>query len=390
MRAAVRLGILALIVVAAGAAWWYQVGRSPGPAPDGDAGRRVAVEAASVTTGTIRDVRSFTGTLEAEQAFTVAPKIAGQVEEVAVDIGERVERGQVVVALDDEEARQAVAEAGAALAVARAERDQARADARLAQRELERTRRLAGRDMASASQLDTAEAGAEAKRAAVAVAEARVQQRAAALRRARVQLGYTRVRANWTGSGDTRLVAARMVDPGDTVSAHQPLLDVVHVRPLTAVIQVPEEDYPRLAAGQAAMVTSESLPGQRFAGRIARLAPRFAEDSRRARVEIAVPNPDRHLKPGMFVDVAVTVGEAAGATLVPAEAVVRRREQRGVYRLSDDDPPSVAWTPVTVGIEGDERVQILAPEDLSGRVVRLGQQLLEDGAPVTVAELPAP
>lgn len=385
-----RIGIPLLLLLAAAGGWWLYRAQPAEPAATDPEQRRVAVEAAAVTRGTITDVRAFTGTLEAEEAFTVAPKIAGQVEQVHVDIGDRVERGQAVVVLDDDEARQDVAEAEAALAVARAELEQARADARLAQRELERSRSLAGRDMISDSELDTAAAEAEAKETAVAVAEARVQERQAALKRARVRLGYTEVRADWPGGGDTRLVGARMVDPGDTVGAHEGLLDVVHVQPLTAVIHVPEGDYPHLAAGQAATVTTEALPGRAFDGSVTRLAPRFAEDSRRARVEVAVPNPDRALRPGMFVDVGIRVGEAAGATLVPAEAVVRRREELGVFRLNGAEPASAAWTPVTVGIEGEDRVQILEPADLSGRVVTLGQQMLEDGAPVTVAELPAP
>ncbi|HKL77803.1 MAG TPA: efflux RND transporter periplasmic adaptor subunit, partial [Gammaproteobacteria bacterium] len=307
-------------------------------------------------------------------------------------IGDRVEQGEVVVTLDDDEARQAVAEAEAELALARAEVSQARADAELARRELERTERLAAKQVASASELDTARAEAEARQAAVAVAEARVQQRAAALERAQVQLGYTRVRARWPGDDPSRLVADRMVDPGDSVAAQDPLLDVVHVDPLTAVVHVPESDYPHLAVGQTARLTTRALPGRVFPAEVARIAPRFAADSRRARVEVTVPNPERALTPGMFVAVAVTVDRAERATIVPREAVVRRGEQRGVYRVTpaDQGPLRVVWTPVTVGIETDDRVQIRTPAGLDGRVVTLGQQMLEDGAPVVVAELEAP
>ena len=84
---------------------------------------------------------------------------------------------------------------------------------------------------------------------------------------------------------------------------------------------------------------------------------------------------------------AVTVSTAKGATLVPAEAVVRRDGGRGVYRVVPGEPPTAAYTPVDVGIEGDERVEITEPA-LSGRVVTLGQQMLADGAPVVVSELP--
>ena len=385
-----RAGTVAAVVVAlvAAAAWWSQRDTGGGGGagrPQGDA--RVAVEARAVRNGSVQDVRSFTGTLEAGNAFTVAPKSGGQIERVHVDIGDRVEKGQVVVELDDDEATQAVAEAQAELAVARAEREQAQADARLAQRELERTQTLAQRNLASQSELDTARAQAEAREAAVSVATARVTQRQAALERARVQLGYTAVRADWPGADAARVVGERMVSAGDTVAANTPLLTVLGIAPITAAVFAPERDYAHLSVGQSVEVRADALPGRRFDGRIARIAPRFAEDSRQARFEVALPNADRALKPGMFVTVRVTVDTADDATLVPPEAIVRRAEGPGVYRVDDGEPPTVRFVPVELGIEGEQSVQVLAPA-LSGRVVTLGQQLLEDGAPVVVSELP--
>ena len=204
-----------------------------------------------------------------------------------------------------------------------------RADAELAARDQARTEQLAERDLASAAELDTARSQAEARRAAVAVATARVAQREAALAGARVQLGYTRVRAAWSGDDAARVV-----------------------------------------------------------GEIARIAPRFAEDSRQARFEVRLANEDRALKPGMFVTVRVTVATASDAVLVPAEAVVRRGDGAGVYRVEPGDPARVRFMPVRLGIQGDEHVQVVSPA-LSGQVVTLGQQLLEDGAPVIVSTLPA-
>ncbi|MDZ7829024.1 MAG: efflux RND transporter periplasmic adaptor subunit [Halofilum sp. (in: g-proteobacteria)] len=382
--------ILALttVLAAIAAGWWASRPAEETDSAYGSSGPgRVAVEAAAVETGAIADVRQFTGTLEAGDAFTVAPKIAGRVDAVEVDIGDQVEKGQVVVEMDDDEATQAVAEAEAELAVARAELQQAEADARLAERELERTRSLAERQLASQSELDTAQARAEAQRAAVAVATARVTQREAALARAQVQLGYTDVRADWRGGDAVRVVGERMVNAGDTVAANTPLLSILGIDPITAAGTAAESDYALLREGQGVEVRADALPGRTFHGEIARIAPRFAEDSRQARFEVTLPNGERVLKPGMFVSIRVTVATADNATLVPNEAVVRRTEGPGVYRVTDGDSPRVEFLPVTIGLEGDEHVQVLAPP-LTGRVVTLGQQMLEDGAPVIVSKLP--
>lgn len=351
--------------------------------------RAIAVEAAEVTTGTITDVREFTGTLRAADAFTVAPKIGGRIERIHFDIGDRVTRGNVVVELDDAEARQAVAAAEAALAVARAEQRQAETEAELAARELRRTEQLAQRNLASDVELDTARARAETRRAAVAVAEARVTERLAQLASEQVRLDYTSVRADWSAGLDTRVVGERMVNAGDTVAANTPLLSVLGIDHLTVVVYAPERDYARLAVDQSVTLVADALPEREFEGRIERIAPRFEEQSRQARFEVAVANEDGALKPGMFVTVRVTVDRAADATLIPIDALVQRDGRLGVYRIEaargeDSAPPTVRFEPVTVGIESARHAQIVAPA-LNGRVVTLGQQLLEDGAPVTIA-----
>ncbi len=387
-RTGLLIAVLAVALVAVG--WWLSRPGTSGietsqPAATG----RVAVEAAPVTTGTVADVRSFTGSVEAGNAFTVAPKIGGLVERVHVDIGDPVRRGQVVVELDDDEAAQSLAEAEAELAVARAELEQARADTSLSRRELERTRTLAQRELASQSELDTASARAEAQQAAVAVATARVSQREAALARARVQLGYTSVRADWPGEDADRVVGERLINAGDTVAANTPLLTILDLTPVIIAFSAPESDYAHLSRGQPVRITADAFGQREFEGRIARIAPRFAEDSRQARVEVTADNDDGALKPGMFATARVIVDSADDATLVPAEAVVRRADGPGVYHIVEEESPTVRFVPIRIGIEGEERVQVLEPE-LSGQVVTLGQQMLEDGAPVVISELPAP
>lgn len=385
MKPSIRNAGIALVLVAAVAAFWLYR-EEVAPEREAPERGRVAVETAEVTTGSIVDTRELTGTLEAQNAFTVAPNIGGRIERIHADIGDVVERGGILVELDDDEARQTVAEAEAALMVARAELGQAESDAELAQREFERTRTLAQRDLASQSDLDAARAQASAERARVAVAEARVREREAGLGAARVRLSYTEVRATWPEGNAEYVVGERMVSRGDSVGVNDPLLSLLSIDPLKAVVFAPERDYPALARGQSTRVTADALPEQVFAGEIARLAPRFDEASRQARVEVRVPNDDRRLKPGMFVTVRIEVARADDVTLVPVGALTRLRGERGVYRVVDgDEGPRARFVPVTLGIESDDEVEIRAP-DLDGRVVTLGHQLLEDDARIRIAD----
>jgi RND family efflux transporter MFP subunit len=204
----------------------------------------------------------------------------------------------------------------------------------------------------------------------------------AALEAARIRLGYTRITADWSGGDDRRVVAERYVDEGGTVSANTPLLRIVELDPISGVIFVTEKDYGRLQPGQGVALSTDAYPGETFGGRIERIAPVFQEATRQARVEISAANPGHRLKPGMFIRATVVLEKAADAVIVPEQALTTRDDRTGVFLVSSDGR-SVAWREVRVGIREGGRVQVLG-DWLSGRVVTLGQQLVDDGSAILI------
>lgn len=362
------------------------LGLALGCAPEAGSGRGrgrppAPVAVAPIERGPIALTRVFGGTLEAPAKLVVAAKLTGRLERLAVDLGDAVRPGQVVAVLDDDELRQLAAQAQAALAVAEATAPEAKGAAALAEKELERLKILRGRGVISASQLDAAQADAQAKAAAVAVAEAEVTRARAALDAARIRVGYTQLAATWSGDG-ARVVAERFVDEGAMVAANEPILSLVALDPLTAVIHVAEKDYRYLQVGLRATLSTDAFPEVRFEAEVARVAPVFETGSRQARVELAVPNPERVLKPGLFVKARVELHAVADAVVVPQAALTTRDDQVGVFWV-DEGKQVVAWAPVEVGIRDGERVQLVG-FTRSGRVVTLGQQLLDDGAAITI------
>lgn len=345
--------------------------------------RMVPVEVAPIRRGAIEAHRTFSGTLEAFARFDVAPKIGGRVAEVRVDIGDTVAQGSVVVTLDDDEAEQALALAEARLKVARAAVAGASSTWKGTGRELERERRLQAGGVSSDAQLDAARTRRQVADADKQMARAEVSQAEAEREVAKIRLEYTKVRASWAEGDDERVVAARHVDPGDTVAANAPLLTIVERDPLVAVISVTERDYAELRVGQVATLTSEAAPGRSFPATVARVAPAFSERSRQARVELRVENAERLLAPGAFARVTVALERAEDALLVPEAALTRRHGEDGVFVVQDD--LVAAWRPVRVGIRDQDLVQVEG-EGLSGRVVTLGQQLLDEGVRVTIPE----
>jgi RND family efflux transporter MFP subunit len=350
----------------------------------GDEPRPVPVETAPIERGAIARRRIFTGTLEPQAEQIVSPKIAGRIEQIEVDLADAVTRGQVVAQLDNAEHVQAVAQAQADLAVAEANLAEAKSLLTIAERELERVEQLSKRGVSSESQRDIAKADQLAKEAHVAVTRAQVTRAQAALATARIRLGYTEVAASWRGGADARFVAERYVEEGETVSPNEQLFRIVELDPITAVFFVTERDYALLAPEQPAALRTDAFPGEVFEGRIVRIAPVFREATRQARVELTVENPDLRLKPGMFIRAEVVLEQVADATIVPEPALTTRDGEQGLFVLAEDGE-SVVWRPVRVGIREEQRVQVTA-EGLDGRVVTLGQQLLDDGSPVLVPD----
>lgn len=387
MRLKLLLPILLLVFAGASLVWMIgaRIQESPGNSatPDHES-RPVPVQVADIESGAIELRRTFTGSLDAHAELVVAPKVGGQVLELNVDLADTVKRGQVVARLESAEYVQALRQAQADVAVAQANLAEAESLLEISKRELERIENLRERGVTSASQRDLAKADQLAKQAHVEVTRAQLARAQAALETARIRLGYTEVTADWRGGDDERVVAGRLVDEGVTVSANTPLLRIVELDPVTAVFFVTERDYGLLHTGQRAELRTDAYPGEVFAGRVVRIAPVFRESARQAQVEMRVDNPKLRLKPGMFVRAGVILKRVADATIVPSQALVTRDGRNGIFVLAAD-AGAVAWREVQVGIRADERVQI-SGEGLNGRVVTLGQQLLDDGSTIVLPE----
>ena len=354
---------------------------SGGHGPDGAGVVAVVVE--PVRRESIRDAQTFTGTVYPRTQFVVAPKVSGRLEKLLVNIGSEVRSGDLIAQLDDQEYRQQVEQARAELDVARANVADARSTLDIAARELDRVKALRAQQVASESELDRAEASSRTAAARNEVALAQVKQREAALKASEVRLSYTQISAAWNNRNEVRVVGERFVDEGAMLGANQPIVSVLDLDIVIASIYVIERDYPNIRIGQTAMITTDAFPQRAFKGTILRKAPLLREASRQALVEIEVPNTDRLLTPGMFVRAEIEFAKHDEANIVPSAAVVRRDGKPGVF-LADTEAGKARFVPVTLGIIHGERSEIADPP-LSGRVVTMGQHLLDDGTSILIS-----
>lgn len=344
----------------------------------------VAVEVAPVQIGTIRKTGNFTGTLKPFSEFVMAPKIAGRLVKLLVNIGDPVESGQLVAELDDGEYRQQVIQAKAELEVARANLKERRDTLENTKREYDRTMALRQKKIASESQLDAAASAYNIQKAKLDVALAQVAQNEAALKVAQVRLSYTRIRVPESNHTGFRVVGERFVDEGAMLSANKDIVSILDIGTLIAAIHVIERDYSEIKRGLAAVVSTDAYPGQTFPGNVVRIAPMLKENSRQARVEVEIPNRRLLLKPGMFVRVTIEFDEHDHAIIIPYSALIKRNGVQGVF-LADPDNNTARFTEVTAGIVSGDQVEILSPT-ISGMVVTLGHHLLEDGGAILLPQ----
>lgn len=355
-----------------------------------DRGQTVAVpvEIGAVGRGPIRDLRTFTGTVEPRARYVVAPKVGGRLESLAVNLGDPVLPKQLVAQLDDEEYRQQVAQAQATLEVARANVEQQQTAVELAQREYERVNRLWQRQATSEVLRDAADTEYKIQSARLKVALAQLAEKAAALKGDEVRLSYACIQLPEDASGGKWFVAERHVDVGAMLAANAPLVTIVDLDRVIAVIYAIERDYPALQVGLAVELETDAYPGRRFAGRIVRIAPVLQEGARQARIEIEVANADLALRPGMFTRIFIEFARRESANLVPRAAVMRHGNGSGVF-LVEPASGTVRLVPVTPEITQGEVVAI-AEQELVGSVVTLGQHLLVDGAKISLPRSATP
>jgi RND family efflux transporter MFP subunit len=332
------------------------------------------VEVGDVRLQAIQEVWRLTGAIQPASRYVVSPRVAGRVLTISKRIGDRVAEGEVIARLDDSEYQQAVLEAEAALRISQATVNETRIELALAAQNLERMQALEAKQYVSRMDLDKARAEHDGLASRVKLSEAQVEQREAALETARIKLGYAILTAPQPG-----FVSERFVDEGGTVAANGAVLSVIGINPAVVRTTVTESLYGRIKVGQNAEVEVDAYPGKGFPGGVSRIAPQFDDESRTASMEIEVANPSLLLKPGMFANVRIVLAEKRDAQVVPTAAIVSRDGSSGVFVV--EGAGIARYVSVKAGIATAEVTEILSPT-LTGKVVTLGQHLLEDGSQV--------
>ncbi|MFN8059351.1 MAG: efflux RND transporter periplasmic adaptor subunit [Vicinamibacterales bacterium] len=335
----------------------------------------MTVEVASVVRSNVTEEVTVVGNLIGAATVEVVSRVAGRLDSVNVQLGDRVSRGETIAKVEDNEIRQQVAQAEAAYAVSQATVKQREADLKYALTNLERSRSLFGRHLLPQQTLDDAEARYQAAQAQVELAGAQFNQSSARLEELRITLANTRIPSPVDG-----FVGKRHVDAGAYVSANLPVASLVDIRSVRLVVNLVERDLRRVTVGAAAQADVDAFPSEVFKGRVARVAPVLDPATRTAEIEIEIPNPDYRLKPGMYARVRLRVGQRDNTIVVPRNAIATVEGQRGVFVVDKgQDGTSVKFAKVQTGIENPDLSEVLDGVAEGQQVVTTGANALRDG-----------
>jgi len=362
----------------------------------------IVVKAAPVKLGAIRWGIRLTGDVNASTSVQVFPKCPGRLIEPAqkhldkvrklykdgavseepvakieeVDEGDLVTKGQIIAVVDHENPDAQVNQAKAALTTAQAQLGQADVALTQIEKDLERTRNLEKEGAASKQALEKMEAEHKSLVEQKNVADARIKQSEAALVQAQIQLAECFITAPISG-----IVAERYLETGDMAMVTRPLFAIADIDRVEITADLPERYLTEVHPGADVSMEVDAFVGRLFKGAIAKISPTLNVVNRTAELEIAVPNPDHALKPGMFARVTLVFLEKKEVPVIP-EAVVLRDESGGYVFIVEKG--AAHRRTVALGLEEGPMVEVVEGLRPGEMLVTAGQQKLSEGQSVQV------
>ena len=331
------------------------------------AGSAVEVETAVARRGTVLPRLQAPGSILARRTSEIGAEVTGRIDRILVDVGDRVETGDLLLEIERSTFEAAVRQAEAALELARAERRQTESD-------LERARELRQKAVLS-------EQGLEQIETQFAVARAREQQAEAALVIAQENLARTRVVAPYAGT-----VARRLADEGTTARTMPQtiVIELQETGDLEAVAALPESVHARVHVGDRALLTVAGLPDP-VETRVMSVADTIDSMTRTFLVRMRVPNPDHRLKAGVFARVEILSDSQVDTLLIPRDAVRSEAGRTSVLVVRDGEALEV---PVRLGIVSEDAIEVLSGID-EGEEVIVGEEARGLAPGISVSPRPA-
>jgi membrane fusion protein, multidrug efflux system len=298
------------------------------------------------------------GSLTAANGTDVAPEVPGVVAKIHFESGQEVQAGALLVELDT--------------SVDRAQLASFKATAALAEKSYERAQHLLAIHAISQKDMDTAAANVDSSRAQVAAQEAVLQKKL--------------IRAPFAGR-----LGIRAVNVGQYLNPGAKIVTLQALDPIFVDFSLPQKSIGQISVGLPVEVTSDSIAGQVFAGRISASDSMVDPSTRNIKVRARIDNPKHLLLPGMFVTTDINVGQPREFVTLPQTSVAFNPYGSIVFLVEEGKPGADGKSPLTVlqkfvstGETRGDQVAILDGVKPGDMVVTSGQLKLRNGTPVVI------
>jgi RND family efflux transporter MFP subunit len=349
---------------------------------------------APVTRGDLASTLTVAGEFQPFQEVELHAKVSGYIRRIYVDIGDKVKAGQVIATLEVPELNAQVAGSEAEVRHSQSEISRAQSGVVLAQANYAALHAAYTRLEEAAKQRPglVAEQELDDSRAKDQDAEARINVAKAALEATQEQLGISKAdRQRFTAMQDYSVVTApftgvitmRYADVGSLIQAgttsntqSMPVVKLAQSDLLRLRMPIPEEDVPFIKTGGDVQIKLQAT-GKTISGKIIRFTRELATSTRTMLAEVDVPNPDLTLSTGMTAEAIIVLQAQENALTAPAGAVLKGNGQPYVLMVDSDN--RVKRVPVTLGIQGSDRVQIIGGLTEHQSVIVSGQSNYQAG-----------
>lgn len=297
------------------------------------------------------------GTAAAIQGVTVSADLPGTVAKIHFESGQWVHEGDILVELDTRQER-------AQLASLEAQRDLARIN-------YGRVEQLVKEGVIARSEYDNATAQQKATEAQVGDIRAAIARKT--------------IRAPFSG-----VLGIRQANLGQYLAAGQAIVSLQSLNPIYVNFGVPQQDAPKVAMGRSLRVTDKDLPGVSFNGKVTALDSVVNEQTRNIQVQATMANPGGKLRPGMFVEVNLPVGQTKQVVPLPASAINYAPYGDSVFIVTEmKDAKGKTYMGVrqqVIKIEGTrgDQVGVTSGINPGDQVVSSGAFRLRNAAPVQI------
>jgi RND family efflux transporter MFP subunit len=342
-----------------------------------------------VSRSSIKSDLTLPGTLQAVTEAPILARADGYLKTRYVDLGDRVRAGQPLAEIDAPEldqqivqAQAAVAQAQASLEQAQANLEQGKSNRELARITAERWKTLVAQGAVSQQENDTNQAqftsqnaNVQALEKAVSAQRSNVAASQANVARLQEVQGYRVVKAPFDG-----VVTVRNVDVGALVSTGTTLLfRIAQTETLRTYLNVPQANASSVHVGQPAQLTLTNFPGRHFIGTVSRTANALDPSSRTMLVDVAVPNADGALFPGMYAEVDLSSARLNPPLLIPALALIVRADGAQVAVVQND---VVHLQKVAIGRDYGDRVEIIQGVTEGATILAAPGDAAQEGAKI--------